>query len=336
MIENSNNEKFCTEAGILDNALVMIAVLEKKGRIVSWNHAAETITGYSKEEAIGNVEIWKKLYPDKEYRDSVTKRIQEILSQKNYFENFETIIRTRSGESRTMVWNTKLIFERGLPRTITVGMDVTMEREANAFRESIIDNAYVLITVLDPKGRVQVWNKAAEVITGYPASEVIGQKDIWKKLYPDAGYRHVITKKISTIISEHNYFENLETKIFTKNQEQRIISWNTRQIEFGGITHEIAIGRDITEQRKAEKALVAYMTEMTMRLKQPVGIIRATLLEAVELIRQGMLTQDEIIVLLETQARNAAQIQANIQEFQAAVVEGNQSIPELYRNFLEG
>jgi PAS domain S-box-containing protein len=45
-------------------------------------------------------------------------------------------------------------------------MDVTAEREAKVFRESIIDNAYVLIAVLDPKGKIQVWNKAAEMITG--------------------------------------------------------------------------------------------------------------------------------------------------------------------------
>jgi PAS domain S-box-containing protein len=336
MREKQNTEKSCIEAGVLDNALVMIAVLEKNGRVVSWNHAAETITGYSQEEVAGSNTIWKYLYPDKEYRNSVTRRIREILATKNFFENLETTISTRSGESRTILWNTKLIIEAGLPRTITVGMDVTTERETKAFRDSIIDNAYVLIAVLDPKGHVQVWNKAAEMITGHSAHDVIGGRDIWKKLYPDDEYRRTITQKISRIISEHNYFENLETTIVTKNRDQRIISWNTRQMEFGGILHEIAIGRDITEQRKAEEALVAYMTEMTMRLKQPVGIISTSLLETAECIRQGMLTQDEIIMVLEVQARNATQIEANIHEFQAAIVERNQSIPEMYRIFLEG
>lgn len=335
-MERINNEKSCIEAGILDNALVMIAVLEDKGRVVSWNHAAETITGYLQDEVIGSDAIWKLLYPDNEYRKNVTKKIVDILKTKNYFENLETTIRTHSGESRTILWNTKKILEGSLPRTITVGMDVTTEREAEVFRESIIDNAYVLIAVLDPKGHIKVWNKAAEMITGYSPDEVIGRRDIWKKLYPDVEYRRSVTQKISRILSEHNYFENLETTIVTKNQEPRIISWNTRQIGFGGVHLEIAIGRDITEQRKAEESLVAYMTEMTMRLKQPVGIISTTLLESAELIRQGILTQDEIITVLEGQARNATQIMANIQEFQTAIVERNQSIPELYRKFLEG
>jgi len=334
-MERTNDEKSCIEAGILDNALVMIAVLGEKGRVVSWNHAAETITGYSQKDVIGSNAIWKDLYPDMDYRKSITQKIAGILKTNQFFENLETTIRSRSGESHIILWNTKKILEGGLPRTIAVGMDVTAEREARGFRESIIDNAFVLIAVLGPKGTILVWNKAAEMITGYAPDEVIGRRDIWKKLYPDAEYRRTITQKISRIISEQKYFENLETTILTKNRDRRILSWNTRQIGTGGIYHEIAIGRDITEQRKAEESLVAYMTEMTMRLKQPVGIISSTLLESAQLVKEGILTTDEIILVLEGQARNASQIQANLREFQAAIVEKNRSIPEEYRKFLE-
>ena len=67
-MERTDNQKSCIEAGFLDNALVMITILGEKGRVVSWNHAAETITGYSREEVIGSGTIWKDLYPDDEYR----------------------------------------------------------------------------------------------------------------------------------------------------------------------------------------------------------------------------------------------------------------------------
>ena len=49
-----------------------------------------------------------------------------------------------------------------------------------------------------------------------------------------------------------------------------------------------------------------------------------------------MLTHEEIITVLERQARNASRIEANIQEFQTAIVEKNRSIPEAYRKFLKG
>ena len=73
-----------------------------------------------------------------------------------------------------------------------------------------------------------------------------------------------------------------------------------------------------------------------MRLKQPVGIISSTLMESAQLGKEGMLTNDEIIMMLQGQARNAAQIEKNIREFQAAIVGKNRDIPEAYRKFLEG
>jgi PAS domain S-box-containing protein len=331
----SPDQNSCIEAGILDNALVMITVVEEDGRIVTWNHAAETITGYTHDEVIGNNTIWRSLYPDKEYRKKITRRIADILSTNNSFENFETTIRTRSGDVRTILWNTKRIMVGGISRAVAVGVDITRERQATMFRESIIDNAHILMAVLDPQGTIEVWNKAAEIITGYSAAEVLGKNDIWKKLYPDAEYRRKITRRISSIISQQDFFENLETTILTKSGSRRIISWNTRQIGSEGIIHEIAIGRDITEQRQAEESLVAYMSEMTLRLKQPVGIVSSTLRESAQMIRDGLLTTEEITVLLEGQARNTEKIAENIQEFQTAIVARSQAIPESYRKFLE-
>lgn len=335
MAEISSEDRSCTGAGILDNALVMIAVLDKGGRVVSWNKAAEMITGYEKEDVVGKTDVWKQLYPEKEYRNSVTKKIAGILATRDYFENLETVIRTRSGEKRVILWNTREIDDGGVERTIAVGIDITGQRQADAFRESIVDNANVLFTVLDQKSNILVWNKAAEVITGYSREEVLGKQEVWKRLYPDNDYRHDVNRQIADIISKDQFFENLETVIRTKNGEKRIISWNTRQIEAGGTYNEIAIGRDITEQRKTEEALVAYMTEIAMRIKHPVTVIGDNLKDMASLIRDGKLSPEETARLLDTQVRNAAQVAANVLEFQKAIAEKNKAIPESYREFLE-
>jgi PAS domain S-box-containing protein len=456
MSEKSGIESECIEAGIMENALVMIAILDKKGKIFSWNHAAESITGYTKAEVIGNTSVWKSLYPDNEYRRSVTAKIRKTLSKKNYFKNLETTIKTRSGDSRIILWNTKeitwdsesrviavgiditrqketdafsrsvidnanvlmavmvqgkvLLWNKGAEsitgyssdevvgsssvwkrlypdaeyrRTITtwinsiikerrffenldttivtkngdrrtirwntreipagaqvrdiaIGSDITLQRDLDAFRESVIENAYILITVLDKKGKILVWNKAAEAITGYAKNEVIGKSDIWKYLYPDADYRKTITQRIAKILKEERIFENFETTIVNKEGSRRILAWNTREISGSTETREIAIARDITEQRQAEEALLAYITEMAMRLKHPVEIIRDNIQEIVVLFSNGKLTKEEIITLLEGQVRNATQVAINVQEFQKAVAEKNKEIPEAYRKFLEG
>jgi PAS domain S-box-containing protein len=336
MTGTSGVPSVCIESGIMENALVMIAVLDKKGTIFTWNHAAESITGYTKAEVIGNANVWKLLYPDKDYRRSVTAKIAKILAAKNYFENLETTIKTKSGNFRIILWNTKEIHWEGESQNIAVGMDITSQREMDAFGRSIVDNANVLMAVMALHGKVLLWNKGAESITGYSSEEVAGNSTIWKRLYPDAEYRRTITRQITGIITEQRYFENLVTTIITKTGERRTISWNTKQIEVSGGYHEIAIGRDITEQRQAEEALLAYISEMAMRLKQPVEIIRDNLQEITGLVNDGKLTKEEIVTMINGQVRNATQIAANIQEFQKAIVEKNKEIPESYRKFLEG
>jgi PAS domain S-box-containing protein len=124
-------------------------------------------------------------------------------------------------------------------------------------QESSLMNANVLLMLLDSRGRIQIWNNAAERITGYTAAEVIGRNDIWKLLYPEKEYRDRITGKITKIIGENNFFENLETTIQCRNGDRKIISWNTRMIPGDGDKDErfIAIGVDVTESRRAEDAL---------------------------------------------------------------------------------
>jgi len=326
----------CPDTGILvDSALVMIAVLDEKGTVTVWNHTAETVTGYSRDVVVGSDGIWKLLYPAKEYRDLVTQKITASLATKNYLENFETTLRTKSGSSRIILWNTKKIREAGQTRIIAAGLDITESRNAELFRESIVENANIRIAVLE-KGTVIVWNKAAETITGYSREEVLGRRDVWKRLYPDAGYRRTLTRQITEIITKNRYFENFETEIITKSGEKKILSWNTRQTGDGEACQDIAIGLDVTVRKEAEAALTSYMAEMALRLKGPVEVIRDNLSDISHLLREGKLDPDDILLLLEVQVKNAQKIALNVQEFQRAIAEKHQEIPEAYRKFLAG
>ena len=87
--------------------------------------------------------------------------------------------------------------------------------------ESIIENANVWIDVLDEKGNVIIWNKAAEEISGYKAEEVIGHKKIWEWLYPDDNYRKKIFAKAMKIIRGEEV-KAFETTITTKSGEKKL------------------------------------------------------------------------------------------------------------------
>jgi len=112
---------------IVSNANVWLAVLDDSGTIIVWNQAAEEISGYRADEVVGKNTIWKMLYPDREYRKGVTRTILQIIGEKQFFQNFETKIRTKTGEKKTISWNTRAFpDETGiLHRYVAIGIDVT-------------------------------------------------------------------------------------------------------------------------------------------------------------------------------------------------------------------
>jgi len=127
----------------------------------------------------------------------------------------------------------------------------------NQVQQGIIQNANVWLTVLDNSGRILVWNRAAERISGHSADAVLGRADIWKELYPDREYRRKIKGTITRFIAENNYIDNFETGIRAKDGTPRIISWNTREMTDSKSQEKrfIAIGLDITDRKRADQNL---------------------------------------------------------------------------------
>ncbi len=84
------------------------------------------------------------------------------------------------------------------------------------FQDSIIDNAHILITVLDRSGQILVWNRAADEITGYPAGSVVETTRSGRTfiLIQSTGRR--LLHAYRTFSKKKCYFENLETTIRTR------------------------------------------------------------------------------------------------------------------------
>lgn len=127
-------------------------------------------------------------------------------------------------------------------------------RQLNQFRESVIERANVWINVLDPMGRVVLWNAAAEEISGYRRDEVLGSDQIWQWLYPDSDDRTRIRERAGEILRDEGEVVGYETRITTREGRERLISWNSRSLlgDDGEIVGSIAIGQDITDIREAE------------------------------------------------------------------------------------
>mgnify|MGYP002345197077 CR=1 FL=1 len=141
--------------------------------------------------------------------------------------------------------------------------------ELSYFRERIIDNANVWINALDREMKVSLWNEAAERISGYRREEVLGGTEIWNWLYPDEAYREEIVAKAREIL-EGDSVVNLETRIRSRDGSEKIISWNSDYLlgEDGEMIGSIAVGLDVTENRRMESEIRQSLEEKNVLLKE--------------------------------------------------------------------
>jgi PAS domain S-box-containing protein/putative nucleotidyltransferase with HDIG domain len=141
----------------------------------------------------------------------------------------------------------------GVSRDITERKKAENElNQAKEYAEKLIQTANVIVVGLDLDGNIQVFNAAAEEITGYSWAEAVGKN--WFELFVPRQIYPEVWEMFSRLSSGElpNKFEN---PIITKSGEERIISWqnsDVRQIN-GTLTGTISFGMDVTERRQAEQ-----------------------------------------------------------------------------------
>jgi PAS domain S-box-containing protein len=159
-----------------------IFLLDRDGRIASWNEGAQSIKGYTPEEIIGR--HFSIFYPSEAVETGFPQHELKVAAATGRFEDEGWRIRKDGSRFWANVVITALREESGeLIGFAKVTRDLTERREAeNRLRESeerfrlmvqsVMDYA---IFMLDPDGRVASWNEGAQRIKGYTADEVIGK-----------------------------------------------------------------------------------------------------------------------------------------------------------------
>ena len=236
-------------------------VVAQDGMLNLVNRRAVELTGYSEPELL-SMSFLVFIHPDD--RVMVSERYQKRMKGENLPSRYAFKLNPKDGSTRWVEISAITIDWEGRPATLNFITDISERKLAEEalqhlteFQESVITNARVWMSVLDPKGKILMWNTAAEEISGYRSEEVSGRNDIWKMLYPDKEYRKQITDTITRIIHDKNYLENFETTIRSKQGNKKVISWNTKGIPnaAGIISNYVVIGVDVTDRQLAEGAL---------------------------------------------------------------------------------
>lgn len=109
-----------------------------------------------------------------------------------------------------------------------------------------------LVVLVDPAGRIVLFNEACETLSGYRRDEVVGQ-NLLELLVPQA-WRDIVAQRFVDPFAPE-LCQPHENPWLTKSGEERLVLWRCTAVRFEGEENPyvIGIGTDITEQRRIEE-----------------------------------------------------------------------------------
>ncbi len=112
---------------IIDNAGLWMSVHDRRGNIVTWNKAAETISGYARDEVVGRDKIWEWLYPRTDHRNDNLERILDLGESGGEATDYESAVRSRDGKNRFISWHSRTLVDKGgrFVGVLSIGRDTT-------------------------------------------------------------------------------------------------------------------------------------------------------------------------------------------------------------------
>jgi len=132
-------------------------------------------------------------------------------------------------------------------------VEETLRREKN-FTNTLIDTAQAIVLVLDKEGKIIRFNNHMEKISGYKLEEVKGKS--WFAVFLPERDR-IKTQKLFLKAIDDIYTKGNINPIVTKDGREVEIEWYDKTLkgEKSEIIGLMAIGLDITERKKLQKAL---------------------------------------------------------------------------------
>jgi len=129
---------------LVDTANAMLVGLNLNGEIIIFNHAAEELTGYGRDEVMGK--NWFQLFLPESERGHVLEAFQQLKTGEDYLKKYENYILTKSGEKRMIAWRNSTVFEEGqLRSTISFGLDITPHVETETKLQGSLRNKETMI-----------------------------------------------------------------------------------------------------------------------------------------------------------------------------------------------
>lgn len=249
---------------IVQGALDAVVTMDGTGRVVEWNPQAETIFGYSRDEAVGRA-LAELIIPVR-LREAHAKGMQRYLSTGEHQILGRRIeieaLRKNGSEFPVELTVIPLHLDQQMLFSSFI-RDITERKRSEStiqrtmgFIESLFEHLPNMVFVKDAEHlRFIRFNKAGEELLGYTKSELLGKNDY--DFFPKAE-ADFFTSKDRETLRNGLLIDIPDEPIQTKSKGVRTL--HTKKIpiydETGRPQYLLGISEDITERKESEAALV--------------------------------------------------------------------------------
>ena len=136
-------------------------------------------------------------------------------------------------------------------------MELALRENEKRFRE-LAEKAGSIILRFDPDGRITYFNEFAEMFFGYSRNEIIGRSAVGSIIpATESGTGRDLGAMVKEIVAYPEKYATNENENIRKNGERVWIHWTNKPVfnPDGTIREFTTIGNDITDRKRAEKAL---------------------------------------------------------------------------------